>query len=169
MGHLARWAAKQPDKTALHFPETNEIRSYAELDRRANLAALWLIGLGLQPDDTVALLCDNRPEFFEIAYAIRRAGLHYTPLSIHLRPREIAYVLQDSGARAVIVSPTLAELAAELVAEGAVGDRLRFALGEGLPGYESYEAALARTTPGPLPERPVGRVFLYSSGTTGLP
>ncbi len=169
MGHLARWAATQPDKVALHFPESGETRSYAELDRRARLAAQWLLGLGLQPDETVALLCDNRPEFFEIAYAIRRAGLHYTPLSIHLRPREVAYVLQDSGAKAVIVSPALAELAQELVAQGAVGERLRFALGEGVPGYDSYEAGLAAHTPAPLPPRPVGRVFLYSSGTTGLP
>ena len=169
MGHLARWAATQPGKIALHFPETGETCTYAELDRRANLATQWLVGLGLQPDETVALLCDNRPEFFEIAFAIRRAGLHYTPLSIHLRPREIAYVLQDSGAKALIVSSALADLAQELVAEGAVGERLRFALGEGVPGYASYEAGLAAYTPAPLPVRPVGRVFLYSSGTTGLP
>jgi acyl-CoA synthetase (AMP-forming)/AMP-acid ligase II len=169
MGHLARWAERQPEKTVLIFPETGETRTTSELDRRSNRAAQWLIGLGLRPDDTIALLCDNRPEFFEIAFATRRAGLHYTPLSIHLRPNEIAYVLQDSGAKAIIVSPALAELASELVAQGAVGGRLRFALGESLPGYDSYEASLARYQPGPLPERPVGRVFLYSSGTTGLP
>ncbi len=169
MGHLARWAAQQPDKTALHFPQSGEIRSYRQLDHRANLAAQWLIGLGLQADDTVALLCDNRPEFFEIAFAIRRAGLHYTPLSIHLRPREIAYVLQDSGAKALIVSDALAELAEDLIAQGAVGDRIRYAIGGAVPGYASYEAGLAPLSPAPLPARPVGRVFLYSSGTTGLP
>ncbi len=169
MDHLARWAAHQPDKPALLFPETGESRSYAQLDHRANLAAQWLINLGLQPDETVALLCDNRPEFFEIAYATRRAGLHYTPLSIHLRPREIAYVLQDSGARALIVSDALADLAQDLIAQGAVGDRLRFAIGNAVPGYASHEAALASLAPAPLPARPVGRVFLYSSGTTGLP
>ena len=55
-------------------------------------------------------------------------------------------------------------------AEGATGGLPCYALGEGLPGHESYEQALA-AHPGtaPLPERPLGRDFLYSSGTTGLP
>ncbi len=170
MAQLARWAARNPQKIACHFPGSGEALSYGELDARANRVAQWLVGLGLRPGEGIAVLLENRPEFFEIAYGIRRAGLYYTPLSIHLRPREVAHVLQDSGARLLLVSPALAELAAALVAEGAVGERMRFALAEGLPGYEGYEAALARyPAPAPLPERPVGRVFLYSSGTTGLP
>ncbi|MDO9707680.1 AMP-binding protein [Paracraurococcus lichenis] len=170
MPQLAHWAARQPDKLAAHFPDTGEAVTYGALYARARQAAQWLIGLGLQPGEGIALLLDNRPEFLEIAEAVRLAGLYYTPLSIHLRPHEVAYVLQDSGARLLIASPALAPLASALVAEGAVGDRARYALGEGIPGYGSYEAGLAAQDPAaPLPERPVGREFLYSSGTTGLP
>jgi acyl-CoA synthetase (AMP-forming)/AMP-acid ligase II len=170
MPQLAHWAERQPDKIAAHFPDTGEAVTYGALHARARRVAQWLISLGLQPGEGIALLLDNRPEFLEIAEATRLAGLYYTPLSIHLRPHEVAYVLQDSGARLLIASPALAALASALVAEGAVGDRPRYALAEGIPGYESYEAGVAAQDPAaPLPERPVGREFLYSSGTTGLP
>jgi acyl-CoA synthetase (AMP-forming)/AMP-acid ligase II len=167
---LAHWAAQHPEKVAAHFPELDTAITYGALDLRADRVARWMIGLGLQPDEAVALLLDNRPEYLEVVEGARRAGLHWVPLSVHLRPQEVAYVLRDSGARLLIASPALASLAAGLLAEGAVGDRHRAALGEGLPGYGDYEAALAvQDSAAPLPERPLGRVFLYSSGTTGLP
>ena len=170
MALLTHWAQRTPDKVAAHFPDSGEAVTYAALEARAGRVARWLAGLGLGPGEGIALLVENRPEFLEIAEGAKRAGLYYTPLSIHLRPHEVAYVLQDSGARLLIASPALADLAAALVAEGAVGERPRFALGEGLPGYGSYEAALAAQDPAaPLPEGPLGREFLYSSGTTGLP
>ncbi|TCZ53956.1 AMP-binding protein [Roseicella aquatilis] len=170
MPQLAYWADRQPGKVAAHFPDTGEAVTYGALHARARQAAHWLISLGLQPGEGIALLMDNRPEFLEIAEATRLAGLYYTPLSIHLRPHEVAYVLGDSGAKLLIASPALAPLAQELAEEGAVGDRPRYAVGQGIPGYGSYEAGLAAQDPAaPLPERPVGREFLYSSGTTGLP
>ncbi|MDB5374677.1 MAG: acyl-CoA synthetase [Belnapia sp.] len=170
MPQLAHWAARQAAKPAAVFPDCGAVLTYGGLYARARQAAHWLIGLGLEPGDGIAMLLDNRPEFLELAEAARLAGLYFTPLSIHLRPHEVAYVLADSGARLLVASPELAGLATALVAEGALGDRLRFALGAGLPGYASYEAALAaQDAAAPLPDRPLGREFLYSSGTTGLP
>ncbi|MDI3307913.1 MAG: AMP-binding protein [Acetobacteraceae bacterium] len=170
MAQLAHWARRDPEKVACLFPEGGAAITYGALEVRANRVAQWLVGLGLQPGDGIALLLENRPEFLEIAFGTCYAGLYYTPLSIHLRPPEVAYVLRDSGAKLLIVSPALAGLAAELVTEGAAGDLPRFAVAEGLPGYESYEGALAGyPVPAPLPQQPLGREFLYSSGTTGLP
>lgn len=170
MVQLAQWAQQNPGKIAAHFPDLGTSIGYGALDARANRIAQWLIGLGLQPGDGIALLLDNRPEFLELAFACRRAGLYYTPLSVHLRPQEVAYMMTDAAAKLIVVSPGLAELAASLLREGVTGDAPRYALGEGLPGYGSFEAAIAAyATPASLPERPVGREFLYSSGTTGLP
>jgi len=170
MVQLAHWARQDPGKIAAHFPDLGAEVSFGVLDARANRIAQWLIGLGLQPGDGIAMLLDNRPEFLELAFACRRAGLYYTPLSVHLRPQEVAYMMTDAAAKLIIVSPGLAELAAALLRDGATGEAPRFALGEGLPGYESFEAAVAAyPVPAALPERPVGREFLYSSGTTGLP
>ncbi|HYF09451.1 MAG TPA: AMP-binding protein, partial [Acetobacteraceae bacterium] len=170
MDQLAHWARIEPARFAAVFPDLGWSLRFDELDWRSNRAAQWLISLGLQPGDGIALLLDNRPEFLELAFACRRAGLYYTPLSIHLRPHEVAYMLADSGAKLLVVAPTLSDLAAAMLAVGAIGERMRVATGEGLTGFESYESALARhPVPAPLPERPVGREFLYSSGTTGLP
>ncbi|GAA0570281.1 acyl-CoA synthetase [Craurococcus roseus] len=171
MAQLAHWARRCPERTAALFPETGAAVAYGALAARANRAARWLVGLGLQPGDGIALLLDNRPEFLELHQATRDAGLYYTPLSIHLRPPEVAHVLRDSGARLLVVSDALADLAAELQRAGATGGLPRYALGAtGLPGHESYESALAAyPETAPLPERPLGREFLYSSGTTGLP
>jgi acyl-CoA synthetase (AMP-forming)/AMP-acid ligase II len=170
MALLAHWAAQMPEKIAAHFPDDGTTITYGALDARAGRVARWMAGLGLQPDEAVALLLDNRLEYLELIEGARRAGLHWVPLSVHLRPKEVAHVLRDSGARLLVASPALAPLAAALLDEGAVGDRHAYALGEGLPGYRGYEAALAAVdTAPPFPERPLGRVFLYSSGTTGLP
>ena len=170
MDQLAQWARQVPDRIAAHFPDLGSSLRFDDLDARANRAAQWLVSLGLEAGDGIALMLDNRPEFLELAFACRRAGLYYTPLSIHLRPHEVAYVLADSGAKLLVASPVLEDLAEALLREGAIGDRIRVATGEGLPGYDSYEDGLARFAQvAPLPERPVGREFLYSSGTTGLP
>ncbi len=170
MALIARWAQETPDKVACHFVESGTSLTFRQLDARANRIAQWLIGLGLQPQDGIALLFDNGPHCLEFGFACRRAGLYYTPLSIHLRPREVAHVLRDSGAKLLVVSPALADLAAEILREGAAGGLLLYAIDAGLPGYQSVEQGLAAyPAPAPLPQRPVGREFLYSSGTTGLP
>lgn len=168
MAHVTHWARLTPDKVAAHFPDTGEAVTYAALAAGANRVAQWLVGLGLAPGDGIALLLENRPEFLELTLGAHDAGLHVTPLSIHLRPVEVAHVLRDSGARLLMVSPALATLAAGLT--DATPGLLRFAVAEGLPGHADYGAALAAyPEAAALPPRPVGREFLYSSGTTGLP
>ena len=154
---LGQWAARQPDKPAAIFADTGETLSFAQLDARATLAARWLVARGLQPGEGVALLLENQPDFLVMSIGAKRAGLMVTPLSIHLRPHEIAYVLADSGAKLLVYAPALAGLAAALPAD--------------VPRLTTDEArAEARAVPeAPLPERPTGREFLYSSGTTGLP
>src|SRR5690242_12015581 len=103
MAQLAHWAARNPDKIVCHFPGSGVALTYGALEARANRIAQWLIGLGLKPGEGIALLLENRPEFLELAYATRYAGLYYTPLSVHLRPREVAYVLRDSDAKLLVV------------------------------------------------------------------
>ena len=154
---LGQWAARQPEKPAAIFVDTGETLSFAQLDARAALAARWLVWRGLEPGEGVALLLENQPDFLVMSYGAKRAGLMVTPLSIHLRPHEVAHVLADSGAKLLVYAPALAELAAALPAD--------------VPRLTTDEArAEARAVPdAPLPERPTGREFLYSSGTTGLP
>ncbi len=158
MPRLAHWAAVQPDKPACVFPDTDEVLRFGALHARVDRAARWLAGL-LPGGAAFAMLMENHPALFELAFAGQRAGLYYVPLNGHLKPAELAYILRDSGAEVVVASPAMMALAAEVAA-------LRPAR---VVGLAEYEAGLAAAPAMDLADRPVGRDLLYSSGTTGLP
>ncbi|MFF0636421.1 long-chain fatty acid--CoA ligase [Nocardia sp. NPDC004151] len=92
------------EDSARRYPGTNAVvldgerLTYSELDARANQVARLLTDRGVRPGDTVALSCPNLPEFVICYYGIVKAGAVVVPLNILLRPREIAYHLDDSEA-----------------------------------------------------------------------
>lgn len=170
MERIRELAVREPGKEAIRFPALNLAITYSQLNERADRVAHWLITLGLQPGDGIALLLENHPSIAEIAIGAERAGLYYTPISIQLKTREIAHVLKDCGARVLVASTATGELAQALAAEGATSGLDCFIVGNAAPGFASYEAAIASVDPAEsLPQGPLGRDFLYSSGTTGLP
>ncbi|WP_028605518.1 AMP-binding protein [Ottowia thiooxydans] len=171
MPALHDWAQAQPDKVAIHMADGSGQLTYRELDERANRVAQWLISLGLQPGATVGLLLENHLHTFELWWGARRAGLYYVPLSTHLKGSEIAYVLRDCQASALIASGATASLAVEAF-ETLRPDELphRYLLEGEASGFASYLAALEPFSgTATLPERAMGREFMYSSGTTGFP
>lgn len=164
---LARQAATTPDTVCAVFPETDESLTFRELDEGANRIANGLVALGLQPGEGIALLLPNSPQFLLALYGAKRAGLMVTPLSIHLRPHEVAHVLRDSGARLLIADGALDALAGALDLADVPH---RYVTGGGLPGFAPFSWLSSGQPAGWVdPPRPIGRDFLYSSGTTGLP
>ncbi len=162
---LGRWARAQPEKAALIFPEAGQVVSYGELDASVDRVARWLVSLDLQPGDVLAYLLPNSVQVFEIAFAARRAGLYYTPLNTHLRDAELAYVLKDAGAKVLVAGAEYADLASRLAQPG-----LKiFIIGGGLGASDYEQAVEAAQAAAPPAERPSGRDFVYSSGTTGYP
>ncbi len=91
-------AREKPTHTAIIFNETK--LPYAAVNAAANQVANGLTGLGIQPGDKVALSCLNIPYFPIVYYGILKAGAVVVPLNVLLKPREIAYHLQDSDAKA---------------------------------------------------------------------
>lgn len=170
MTRLKQWASVQPDKPAIHMADGASL-NYRQLDERADRVARWLVALGLPEGASVALLLENRLETFELWWGARRAGLYYVPVSIHLTPNEVAYLLRDSGASVLVTSsdqgPRVAQAVASLP-EGQLPHRV--VMGGELHGFVRYEEALDATpATGELPVRSVGRELMYSSGTTGFP
>ncbi|OBF53771.1 acyl-CoA synthetase [Mycobacterium sp. 852002-53434_SCH5985345] len=140
--------------------------SHSALYARSQRVAAVLHGAGLRPGDGVALILPNRPEFLEITWACQLSGLYYTAVNTHFTADEVAYVIDDSDARAVFVDATMPELAAHVrAANPAV--TVHLAVGGALPGWRAYEEALA--TAGAAPPASDGSEMLYSSGTTGRP
>ena len=136
--------------------------SFGELYARSQRVAAVLHGAGLRRGDGVALVLPNRPEFFEITWGCQLSGLYYTAVNTHFTPDEVAYVIDDSDAKAVFLDSTVASLA-DL---NTTAD-IRIGVGGRLPGWCAYEDALAAAgDPPPLSD---GSEMLYSSGTTGRP
>ena len=91
-------AREVPMREAVIF---NDIRlSYAQINGAANQVANGLASLGIGRGDKVALSCPNLPFFPIIYFGILKTGAAVVPLNVLLRPREIAYHLADSDAKA---------------------------------------------------------------------
>ena len=75
--------------------------SYDEVFRTTRAAAAGLRALGVGRGDAAAILADNRPEWAFADYACLCAGVRDVPIYPSLTAPQIAYILQDSGARAV--------------------------------------------------------------------
>lgn len=143
-----------------------ETITFGELYARSPRVAAALRDAGLRPGEAVALILPNRPEFLEITWACQLSGLYYTAVNTHFTPDEVAYVIDDSDARAVFVDATMPDLAAHVRAANAAV-AVRLVVGGDLPGWEEYEDALAKA--GAVPPVADGSEMLYSSGTTGRP
>ncbi|ORB73913.1 acyl-CoA synthetase [Mycobacterium scrofulaceum] len=143
-----------------------ETVSHSQLYARSRRVAALLHDAGLRRGDGVALVLPNRPEFLEITWACQLSGLYYTAVNTHFTPDEVAYVIDDSDARAVFVDDSLPDLAAHVRAANATVD-VRLAVGGDLPGWRGYAGAVA--TAGAAPPVSDGSEMLYSSGTTGRP
>lgn len=158
----ARSAAQSP---ALIVADGDAI-SYAQLHARSRRVAALLHDAGLRRGDGIALVLPNRAEFLEIAWGAQLSGLYYTPVNTHFIPDEVAYVIDDSDAKAVFVDASMPELAAHLRSANAA-PITHIAVGGSMAGWQSYEDALAAA--GEAPPVSDGSEMLYSSGTTGRP
>ena len=162
------FAATHPDRPAVIMAETGEGLTYRQLEDGSVRLARTLLDHGLQRGDVVALLSDNHPRVFEVYWAAQRAGLLVTAVNHHLSPDEAAYIVDDCGARALVVSAAKDELALAIV--GATpGVTLRLAFGGTVAGHRDYDEFVDPQSPEPLADQPRGGDMLYSSGTTGRP
>jgi long-chain acyl-CoA synthetase len=162
------YAAQAPDRAAAVMTGTGESLSYGELERRSVQLAHVLHDAGLCPGDVVALLTENSLRAFEVYWAALRSGLYITDVNFRLKPDEVAYIVNDCGATALIVSAEQAATA-EAIAGLTPEVKLRLAFGGPVVGHGSYEEAIAAVPTVPFDDQPRGATMLYSSGTTGRP
>lgn len=164
---IADVAERAPRRLALDGPHGR--RTFGELNARANrLARAWRAA-GLRRGDVVAVLVRNRPELAEAFFATQRTGLRFTPVNWHLKPADVAYVVRDSGARALVADVAFAEAANAAASAGVGVLASRAAVGGTLAGFTGYEALLAAASPDDLAYPSLGDTMLYTSGTTGRP
>jgi long-chain acyl-CoA synthetase len=144
---------------------------WVDFNLRVNRLIAALRGAGLRPEDTIAILSENRREYFECMTAATHCGLRYVPVNWHWVAEEVAYVLENSDARALICGERFRPLAAEVVARDDCPPlAAAVAMGEEpLTGFLDYEQWLASASEAEPLASAMGGPMFYTSGTTGQP
>ena len=160
-------AAAHRGALAVVDPDGRET-TFGELLDEANRLVHGLRALGLVPGDSVAFLAPNCREVLALFMAAAQAGLYLTPINWHLTASEVAYILGDSSAKALVASDRVAETAARAAdAAGLDADR-RYALGE-IDGFRPFSALSEGASSETPADRLTGSTMTYTSGTTGRP
>ena len=164
----ATFADTSPKRPAAISAQTGETVTFGQLDERsARLAGLFRAH-GLQVGDAVAVYLENHLSYFEVAWAALRSGLYMVTVSRHATADDVAYVIADSGAKAVVTSTTLVETAERCLAH-TPNCRLQLLVGDDLPGWTSLASARDSAERIAIADECKGDHMPYSSGTTGKP
>jgi acyl-CoA synthetase (AMP-forming)/AMP-acid ligase II len=166
---LTKSAQTYPDKLAIaHGPKR---LNYAQFNARSNRMANALYKLGLKQGDNVALLQYNYPEMLESMFACFKAGCGAVPINWRLHPKEFAFIMDHSQAKAAVLSPEFNEAILE-VRDRIPNVRSLITLGKAEGELLDYEALLSRESNDfeDTVVHPDDLAWLfYTSGTTGLP
>jgi acyl-CoA synthetase (AMP-forming)/AMP-acid ligase II len=166
---LAHHATRTPDKAITVFE--GEPITYREMATRAAALAEGLNDRGVGHGDVVGLLMYNCPEFLEVVFAANYLGAIAMPINLRLAPPEIRYILEHSGAGALVCDELLVETADE--ATQGMGPTLVRACtspteAAGWARLADLSATPAHLAPTSVTGDDIHRL-MYTSGTTGRP
>ena len=175
---LTKRAQICPNREAFVEFERDRRFSFAELNARTNRVANGLLEKGIQPGDRVASLLKNGIEFVETYFAAAKIGAVMVPVNWRLVAGEIAFILQDSGARALVYDSDFDD-AINALHSGEQGKSdvqlwLRRENGDsGTPDwaldYDEFTAACSTAEPQIGAWDDDNLFIMYTSGTTGRP
>ncbi|OPF84592.1 non-ribosomal peptide synthetase [Streptomyces antioxidans] len=129
--------------------------TYAELNARANRLAHRLIGLGVRPDDRVAILQERSVELVVSTLAVLKAGAAYVPLDSRAPVARLEAIVLETGAGTLLTDRAMAEVEFSHTADVLVVDEER-------PEGEAHNPAV------PLSAGQLAYI-MYTSGSTGKP
>jgi long-chain acyl-CoA synthetase len=164
MSTIGLWgiAAELPGCPAVIDPD-GEMVTYQDLADRANRFGRGFQALGLRPGDTVVMALPNSADLIALYFAVLQTGLYVVPVNWHLVGPEVAYIIEDSGAKIFIAHSRFADMAVEAGASVAH----KFSVGD-IPGFQPL-ASLGDSGTGRPSSRTAGAPMVYTSGTTGRP
>ncbi len=169
---LDRWreTATWHTPAAIYESESGEVvtLSYAELTGRVDAAAATLVAGGLRPGDVVGLFTAMNLDCVIAFLAIMRAGAIVLPLFSGYGAAAIAQRLADSGAVALVVSPSVVRRGKTLDMMGVATEAVAAVGGVRLISCREFDSGGGSFAPhiGPA-DRPT--MLIYTSGTTGKP
>jgi long-chain acyl-CoA synthetase len=175
--HLLRMAAERnPDRPAMIYHDLTLV--YREVVSMVNSIANRLLELGIRKGDRICLCTGNRPESTITLNAASTIGAVITPMNPLYKEREMAYQLENSEARAIVIRPEMLPLLQRVLSQEPLPNLKHvIVLGEQVPESMPDALPFAQLLKGASPKRPRPVeisgddmiVLTYSSGTTGLP
>ena len=159
-----------PEKVAFQMCESGEQVTYAQLNDRANQVAHLISDLGILPGDHVAVLMNNCRVLMELCFGLDRSGVYYTLISTRLTTDEMAYIVQDCGARLFVYSSAL-ELADKDLFSKLPNTLNCMRVGPSVEQWKhkDWTAECSKIPTSANAQALQGGDMLYSSGTTGRP
>ena len=175
LSFLDRSALAYPDRVAVRYGD--QVFTYPQFQARVNRLAAALQASGVRAGDRVAILAPNIPAMLESKFGPMRIGAVLVPINVRLAAREIAWILNHSGARVLLFDSAFAATVGALKAD-VPGIETFVQIVDATPRAEDipgpvYEDFLAAAASEPVPTGPIDErdavAINYTSGTTGLP
>jgi long-chain acyl-CoA synthetase len=165
---IRKWGAETPDATAMVFEGATT--SWRELDERSSRLANAFAAAGVGVQDRVVFIDKNGPSYFEVTFGLAKLNAVMVAANWRLAPPELAYTINDSQAKVVIVGPDFVPVVEQIAGELTTVTKI-IVIGDH-PSWESlddFAASGAPTDPGASSAMSDVAMQLYTSGTTGLP
>ncbi|WP_458690098.1 fatty-acid--CoA ligase FadD5 [Nocardia tengchongensis] len=170
VNQIATHAAMRPDHVAFKFKGAET--TWKQLHERSEKFAGALSRRGVGFGDRVVLLALNYTEYIEAVMGINALGAIAVPVNFRLTPPEVAYIVADSGAKAVVTDSVLQPLAVGVAGQIPELSTVVVINGQSGDGVLGYDDALAEPgephAPLDIPED-TPCLIMYTSGTTGSP
>ena len=164
-----QWATYEPDRVAIIDPDDTR-HTFGEVDAEVNRISNGLRALGLSTGDTLVVCMRNSARMYQCYLAAMQSGLYFSPVNYHSTADEIAYVLTDAKAKALVASPSTAEVATDALKRANLdADRGFVAADAPVAGLRPLAELTADASPQRPDERVAGQLLQYTSGTTGRP
>ncbi len=164
-------AAICPDRTAIIFE--NSSLTFAQLNERSSKLAESLLQQGIKPKDRVAMLQVNTPEVVETYFACAKIGAAFVPVDFRARPGEVAFRLQDSGVKALILGERYLPMVSSLRDVAPTVEKYISLVAAANPDLVDYKTLIengrAENFQPYQGEDTDMTVLMYTSGTTGTP
>jgi benzoate-CoA ligase len=154
------------------FHHEGRTLTYADVQDLVNRTGNALLDLGVRMEDRVAILCLDTPEFLGAFWGAIKIGAIPLPLSTLLRASDYLYFLQDSRAKAIVISAPLVAEAGPILGRAPHLRHVLVAGGKPGPGQLPYEDTVAKASPrltAAETSKDDAAFWMYSSGSTGSP
>ena len=176
---LEAQAERLGDKPFLYLVYKDSQVSYREMNRNANRVANYLLQLGAKPGDGIAALMNNSPQFLEVFFGMQKIGMYINPVNTALRGDGLAYIIDNSDTRFLVVDYDLIDLyrsiedklpKVETVIVNPAEAPAAYAMPEDMRDLrDAYRDEIPETRPEVTFDDDSIIIILYTSGTTGLP